>query len=114
MDVVYDSVGTTLDESLQAARTGGHVVFYGMAGGDPKPVDPKRLMDESKTLTGGDLWNVLTSHTERIRRAGELFGWVRDGSLRVRVSQRYPLSEGARAHAFLESRQSIGKVLLVP
>jgi len=114
VDVVYDSVGTTLDESLQAARVGGHVVFYGMAGGDPEPVDPKRLMDESKTLTGGDLWNVLTSHSERIRRAGELFGWVRDGSLRVRVSQRYPLSEGARAHAFLESRQSIGKVLLVP
>lgn len=114
VDVVYDSVGSTLDESLQAARTGGHVVFYGMAGGDPKPVDPKRLMDESKTLTGGDLWNVLTGQSERIRRAGELFGWVRDGSLRVRVSQRYPLSEGARAHAFLESRQSIGKVLLVP
>jgi len=114
VDVVYDSVGSTLDESLQAARIGGHVVFYGMAGGDPQPVDPKRLMDESKTLTGGDLWNVLTDRGERIRRAEELFGWVRDGSLRVRIAQRYPLSEGARAHAFLESRQSIGKVLLVP
>ncbi len=114
VDVVYDSVGTTLDESLQAARVGGHVVFYGMAGGDPKPVDPKRLMDESKTLTGGDLWNVLTGQGERIRRAGELFDWVRNGSLRVRISQRYPLSEGAQGHAFLESRQSIGKVLLIP
>jgi NADPH2:quinone reductase len=71
-------------------------------------------MDESKTLTGGDLWNVLTDHAERLRRAAELFGWVRDGSLRVRIAQQYPLAEGARAHAFLESRQSIGKVLLVP
>ena len=71
-------------------------------------------MDESKTLTGGDLWNVLTDQAERIRRAEELFGWVRDGSLRVRIARRYPLAEGAGAHAFLESRQSIGKVLLVP
>jgi NADPH:quinone reductase len=114
VDVVYDSVGSTLDESLQAARVGGHVVFYGMAGGDPKPVDPRRLMDESKTLTGGDLWNVLTDREERIRRAEELFGWVRDGSLRVRIAQRYPLSEGPRAHAFLESRQTIGKVIFLP
>ncbi len=114
VDVVYDSVGSTLDLSLQAARIGGQVVFYGMAGGDPRPVDPRRLMDESKTLTGGDLWNVLTDQAERIRRAEELFGWVRDGSLRVRIARRYPLAEGAGAHAFLESRQSIGKVLLVP
>jgi NADPH2:quinone reductase len=114
VDVVYDSVGSTLDESLQAARTGGHVVFYGMAGGDPQLVDPRRLMDESKTLTGGDLWNVLTDRAERIRRADELFSWVRDGSLHVRIAERFPLSEGARAHAFLESRRSIGKVIFLP
>jgi len=114
VDVVYDSVGSTLEESLQATRVGGHVVFYGMAGGAPNPVDPRRLMDESKTLTGGDLWNVLTNQAERIRRAEELFGWVRDGSLRVHIAQRYQLSDGAQAHAFLESRQSIGKVLLLP
>lgn len=114
VDVVYDSVGSTLDASLDATRVGGHVVFYGMAGGEPKPVDPRRLMDESKTLTGGDLWNVLTRREERIRRADELFGWVRDGSLRVRIARRFALADGAAAHAFLESRGGIGKVLLIP
>jgi NADPH2:quinone reductase len=114
VDVVYDSVGTTLRDSLRAARVGGHVVFYGMAGGDPEPVDPRVLMDESKSLTGGDLWNVLTSAAERTRRANELFGWIRSGLLRVEVSGRFPLADGAAAHAFLESRRSIGKVLLIP
>ncbi len=113
-DVVYDSVGATLDRSLAAARTGGHVVFYGMAGGDPAPVDPRRLMDESKTLTGGDLWNVLTSRDERVRRAGELFSWVRSGALRVHVGGIFPLADGRRAHETLEGRASTGKLLLIP
>jgi NADPH:quinone reductase len=114
VDVVYDSVGSTLATSLDATRVGGQVVFYGMAGGDPAPVDPRRLMDESKTLTGGDLWNVLTGPDERRRRAAELFGWVADGSLAVHIAQGFPLAEGARAHSFLESRRSIGKVILWP
>lgn len=114
VDVVYDSVGSTLLQSLQATRTGGHVVFYGMAGGDPAPVDPRLLMDSSKSLTGGDLWNVLTGADERRRRAHELFGWVRDGKLQVHIDSRFALADGALAHARLESRASSGKVLLIP
>jgi NADPH2:quinone reductase len=113
-DVAYDSVGTTLPESFAAVRMGGHVVFYGIAGGKPAPIDPAMLMDSSKSLTGGDLWNVLNGWEERVRRAGELFQWVRSGQLQVRISARFPLAEGAEAHAFLESRGSIGKVLLLP
>lgn len=114
VDVAYDSVGSTLPRSFDAARTGGRVVFYGMAGGDPAPVDPRLLMDRSLTLTGGDLWNVLRTREDRVSRAAELFGWVREGRLRVRVAAKFPLAEGAAAHAFLESRRSIGKVLLIP
>ena len=113
-DVAYDSVGSTLLQSLEAVRTGGHVVFYGMAGGDPPPVDPRVLMDASKSLTGGDLWNVLTDQASRQRRSAELFSWVRSGALKVQVGARFPLAEGAKAHAFLESRASSGKVLLIP
>ena len=114
VDVVYDSVGSTLMQSLEAARIGGHVVFYGMAGGDPPAVDPRYLMDTSKSLTGGDLWNVLTGHEERLRRSAELFAWARSGALKVHIAARFPLAEGAKAHAFLESRASSGKVLLIP
>ncbi len=113
-DVVYDSVGVTLRDSLRAARTGGHVVFYGMSGGDPEPVDPRLLMDESKSLTGGDLWNVLTSAEERIARSQALFAMISEGKLRVQVAKSFALSDGAAAHRFLESRQAIGKVLLIP
>ena len=114
VDVVYDSVGRTLPQSFEATRTGGHVVFYGMAGGDPPLVDPRMLMDSSRTLTGGDLWNVLRTAGDRRTRAEALFGRVRSGALKVQIARTFPLAEGAQAHAFLESRQSSGKVLLIP
>ncbi|MFC4455347.1 quinone oxidoreductase [Deinococcus sonorensis] len=114
VDAAFDSVGSTLPRSLDAVRIGGRVVFYGMAGGDPPLVDPRVLMDTSKTLTGGDLWNVLRSAPDRRTRAAELFERVRRGALHVRIAGRFPLADGAQAHRLLESRASSGKVLLVP
>jgi NADPH2:quinone reductase len=110
-DVVYDSLGSTLERSLDVSR---HVVFFGMAGGDPKPVDPRRLMDGSKTLTGADLWNALTSHEERNRRAAQLFAWIRSGELKVAIGGTFALRDGRKAHEALESRATSGKLLLIP
>jgi NADPH:quinone reductase len=114
VDVVYESVGSTLQDSFEVTRTGGTVVFYGMAGGDPALVDPRMLMDTSKTLTGGDLWNVLTSREERIARSNELFRWMEEGKLIVSEPTVFPLHDGQEAHRYLESRKSMGKILLIP
>jgi len=114
VDVVYDSIGRTLADSLALARTGGTVVFYGMAAGDPDPVDPRVLMDRSLTLVGGDLWNVLTSADARQQRADRLFAAVRAGDLKVQVGAVVALRDGAQAHALLEGRGMAGKVLLIP
>ncbi|WP_041614821.1 quinone oxidoreductase family protein [Paenibacillus sp. JDR-2] len=114
VSVAYDSVGSTLMDSFAAVKTKGTVVFFGMAGGDPAFVDPRMLMDTSKTLTGGDLWNHVTSREDRIRRAEELFAWLRDGSLKLETPKAFPLAEGADAHRLLESRQSTGKIIFVP
>lgn len=113
VDVVYESVGSTIMDSFDVTRIGGTVVFFGMAGGDPVKIDPRMLMDTSKTLTGGDLWNVLTSLEERVNRSRELFQWIKDGHLKI-AHTLFPLSEGAKAHEFLESRKSTGKILLIP
>ncbi|CAM2915514.1 quinone oxidoreductase [Paenibacillus sediminis] len=114
VNVAYDSVGSTLLDSFAAVRTKGTVVFYGMAGGDPPHVDPRMLMDTSKTLTGGDLWNHVTTRSNRIERSEALFEAIRQGRLRLEEPKRYSLSEGAEAHRLLESRTHTGKVLLIP
>jgi NADPH:quinone reductase len=113
VDVVYESVGSTLMDSFEVTSIGGTVVFFGMAGGDPVKVDPRMLMDTSKTLTGGDLWNVLTSHEERVIRSRELFQWIEDGKVKISETV-FPLNEGKKAHEFIESRKSTGKILLIP
>ncbi|MBS4176823.1 quinone oxidoreductase family protein [Lederbergia citrea] len=114
VDVVYDSVGSTLADSFEATKIGGAVVFYGMAGGDPSPVNPRMLMDTSKTLTGGDLWNVLTSSAERTTRSHQLFNWIAEGKIKVKKPTVFSLKDGSDAHRLLESRKSIGKILLIP
>ncbi|GJM62804.1 zinc-binding dehydrogenase [Persicobacter diffluens] len=114
VDVVFDSVGSTLADSLSLSRTGGTTVFYGMSGGDPAPVDPRMLMDSSKKLVGGDLWNYLTSAFERKRRANQIFQWILNEQLVVNPPVKFSLAEGRAAHEYLESGQSAGKVLLIP
>ncbi|UKS30839.1 quinone oxidoreductase [Paenibacillus sp. HWE-109] len=114
VDVVYDSVGSTLMDSFAAAKTKGTIVFYGMAGGDPPRIDPRMLMDTSKTLTGGDLWNHITSLSDRIERSQQLFEALRQAVIRIDDLTTFPLSEGADAHRLLESRKSTGKILLIP
>lgn len=114
VDVVYESVGSTLMDSFAVTRIGGTVVFYGMAGGDPVAIDPRMLMDTSKTLTGGDLWNVLTSLEQRVTRSNELFQWMEEGRVCVSKPTTFALHDGQEAHRYLESRKSTGKILLIP
>jgi NADPH2:quinone reductase len=113
-DVVYDSIGTTIFDSLRASRVGGTVVFYGMAGGPPPMVDPRILMDRSLRLIGGDLWNVLRSAEDRRTRAARLFAEVRSRRLQITIDERFPLARGADAHRAIEARDRIGKLLLIP
>lgn len=114
VDVVYESVGSTMKESLEVTRIRGQVVLFGLAGDQLELGNPLWIIAHSKTITGGDLWNYLTSGEERIKRAQQLFGWIRSKQLTISPPARFKLSEGRQAHDFLESRKSTGKILLVP
>ncbi|GAA3980298.1 quinone oxidoreductase family protein [Mucilaginibacter dorajii] len=114
VDVVYDSIGSTLQDSFAVTKNCGQVVFFGMAGGDPAFVDPRMLMDTSKTLTGGDLWSYLTSKEERIKRANQLFNWINNKDITIAPPTVFKLADGKQAHVLLESRKSNGKIILIP
>ncbi|PKH67705.1 quinone oxidoreductase [Flavobacterium sp. ALD4] len=114
VDVVYDSVGSTLSDSFEVTKTCGQVVFFGMAGGDPDFINPRMLMDTSKTLTGGDLWSYLASKEQRIKRANKLFDWISGNQITIAAPTVFKLSEGKKAYDYLESRKSTGKIILIP
>ena len=114
VDAVYDSIGSTLMDSFEVTKECGQVVFFGMAGGDPEFINPRMLMDTSKTLTGGDLWSYLNSKEERIKRANQLFNWIIEGKITLAPPTTFKLAEGKLAHDYLESRKSTGKIILIP
>jgi NADPH2:quinone reductase len=115
-DVVYDGVGAaTFDESLTALRPRGDLVLYGAASGRVPPVDPMRLEDGgSLFLTRPSIRHHTATREELLRRAGDVFGWIADGKLDVRIGGRYPLEDARRAHEELEGRRTTCKLILVP
>jgi len=113
---VYDGVGKdTFDASMASLRRRGTLILYGAASGAVPPFDPQRLQHAGSIfLTRPTLAHHIAERAELEARAHDVFGWVADGSLTVRIHDRYPLAEARRAHEDLQSRRTTGKLLLVP
>jgi NADPH2:quinone reductase len=116
VDVVYDSVGKdTFSGSLDSLRPRGLMVTYGNASGPVPPFAPLLLAQKgSLFLTRPTLPNHIATPAELRTRSGDLFNWIADGSLKVRIGATFPLPEAAAAHRALEGRATTGKVLLLP
>jgi len=114
--VVYDSVGrTTFDKSLDCLSHRGILVLFGQSSGAVPPVDPQILNQKgSLYLTRPTLAHYTASTAELLERAGAVLGWVRDGKLKVTIDREMPLAQAAEAHRLLESRQTSGKLILIP
>lgn len=116
VDVVYDSVGVaTFDKGLNCLRPRGLMALYGQASGPVQPIDLQILNQKgSLFVTRPTLGHYTATRSELLSRAGDIFLWVLDGTLRVRIDQTLPLSQTAEAHRLLQSRRTAGKVLLIP
>lgn len=114
VDVVYDSVGqTTFDDGLDSLRPRGMMVLFGQSSGPVPPVEPGTLNKKgSLFLTRPTLAHHITDRNELLWRSGDVFAWIADGSLSVRIDRILPLAQAAEAHRLLESRATAGKVLL--
>jgi NADPH2:quinone reductase len=115
-DVVYDNVGkATFDDSLKALRPRGMMVLYGGSSGQVPPFDPQRLnTGGSLFITRPTLAAYVADRAELLWRAGDLFTWIADGDLDVRIGATYPLADAGRAQDALASRGTTGKLLLIP
>ena len=116
VQVVYDSVGrNTFLRGLDCLAPRGMMVLYGQSSGPVDRFDPQLLNQKgSLFLTRPSVAHYVATRDELLGRSQELLGWVRDGSLRVRIDRQFPLAAAAEAHAELEGRRTTGKVLLTP
>ena len=112
--VVYDGSGPkTFQGSLDVLRRSGVFCWYGPVLGGPGPLN---IMSLPKSIKIGYAVFLDHIHTPELLRArsAQLFDWITEGKLRVRIGGEYPLADAARAHADMESRKTTGKLLLVP
>jgi len=115
VDVVYDSVGaSTFDKSLNCLRPRGYLVYYGHSSGPVPAFDPAVLVAKgSLFLTRPSLTHYAASHEEVLWRADDLFRWIANGELTVKIGHTFSLAEVAKAHEELAGRRTTGKVLLL-
>ena len=116
VQVVYDSVGkTTFNGSLDCLARRGMLVLFGQSSGPVPSFDPQVLNRKgSLFLTRPSLGAYVTTRDELLARATDILGWIGGGSLRLRIDRSLPLAHAAAAHRALESRETMGKVLLIP
>jgi NADPH2:quinone reductase len=114
VNVVYDGSGpATFQGSLAALRRSGTFCWYGPVLGGPGPLD---IMSLPKSIKLGYAVFSDHIHTPALFRAHaqQLFRWIGEGALKVKIGNVYPLADAAAAHAAMERRETTGKLLLVP
>ncbi len=114
VDLVVDSVGgRVLAGSLQCLAYRGRAISVGNAGREAQPLDISSLAMGNRSLTGVFLGAEIA--TERVRTMiARHIDDVASGRLQVVVDRVYPLAEATAAHAYIESRQAFGRVVLRP
>jgi NADPH2:quinone reductase len=114
LDRIYDSVGrATQAQSLALLAPYGELIHFGEASGPPEPIHPDQLYDRCLKVGAFGL-NVDRDPPAWATARRHFLEWIEAGELILSISRRLPLAEAAEAHRLLESRASIGKVVLLP
>jgi NADPH2:quinone reductase len=114
VDLVVDPVGgATLQSSIMSLAYRGRISMVGAAGREAMTVDVSSLMAGNRSLTGVFLGAEIA--TDRAHNMIQrLVEEAARGEFKVVIDRTFPLSQAAAAHAYIESRQAVGRVLLIP
>ncbi|AOS78497.1 MULTISPECIES: quinone oxidoreductase family protein [Hydrogenophaga] len=114
--VVYDSVGKdTWDKSLDCLRPFGLMVSFGNASGPVAPFAPGILAGKGSIyVTRQTLFTHINNRERTQQMADDLFDVVVSGKVKIRIDQRFPLTEVKKAHESLEARATTGCTVLLP
>ena len=116
VDLILDAVGKpTFEEGLRCLAPFGHLILYGRAGGPTDPLNIATLSPKSLKVSGFMVPTVTRTFPEKTRAsATHCFHLMREGRLKLHIGKTFKLAEAADAHRFMESRQSVGKLILLP
>jgi NADPH2:quinone reductase len=115
-DLILDAVGKpTFEDGLRCLAPLGHLILYGRAGGPTDPLNVATLSPKSLKVSGFMVPTITRNFPDQTRQsAARCFALMREGRLRLHIGQTFPLARAADAHRYLESRESTGKLILLP
>ncbi|MDP9045437.1 MAG: zinc-binding dehydrogenase, partial [Pseudomonadota bacterium] len=114
-DVVIDGLGDAArDENLAALARRGHWISLGQASGALAPLAPDALVAKSLSFSRPVVFDYTAEREQLVTRARRLWEALADGTIKLPPIERYALDAAAQAHARLESRASIGALILIP
>ena len=114
-DVIYDGLGeAAARENLEALALCGHWVSYGHASGPIERLRVEELGAKSVTFSSPVLFHHTADRAVLTDMASRTFEALRQGTIRLEIRHRYPLTAAAQAHRDLESRTTIGPLILLP
>jgi NADPH2:quinone reductase len=115
VNVVFDSVGKdTFEATLNSVKRRGLIVCVGTASGPIPAFNPQILaMKGSPYLTRPALADYIADPAEKADLAGEIFGHVAAGRIKIEINQRYALEDAEEAHRDVESRKTTGSSVFV-
>jgi NADPH2:quinone reductase len=116
VDLILDAVGKpTFEEGFRCLAPFGHLILYGRAGGPTDPLNVATLSARSHKVSGFMVPTVTRNFPDKTRdSANHCFALMREGRLKLHIGKTFGLAEAADAHRYLESRQSTGKLILLP
>jgi NADPH:quinone reductase len=114
-DVILEMVGgEVFNQNLKCLATFGRMVVFGAASNEIPTLNPMQLMYRNHSVVGYWLVNTLKNPQLFVAHMSELLGWIATGKVKLHVEHTFPLSQTAKAHEAIESRQTTGKVVLLP
>jgi NADPH2:quinone reductase len=116
VDVVIDPVGgDVFTRSLPLLNPLGTIVAIGFAGGLWQDPSVQWLVGRNASVFGFYLGRLMKLQPDYVReRAHELLGLWTEGAIDPLVGATFPLGDADAAHALIESRKHVGKVVLEP
>ena len=112
-DVVVDGIGAAArDENLAALARRGHWISLGQASGALE-VAADALFGKSLSFSRPAVFDYAATRAERAERAERVWRALAEGRLKLPPVERHALADAAGAHARLESRATVGALVLI-
>ncbi|PFR21370.1 quinone oxidoreductase [Bacillus cereus] len=113
-NIILDSIsGSVSEKRLKCLAYYGRLVHFGNASGEIGTSQTKDLHASCRSILGFSFGTTRKEQPHLLHHtADQVFQYLRNGRLQIKVGKRFSLQDAGKAHEWVESRQSTGKIIL--